>query len=271
MMSKGLSVGELLRDRLRKRSVYGTAEYWDKKAVAYEGLARSNWPANSYNEFVHQRQMQVLDERLGPVRGLRIADVGCGTGRASIHLAKKGARVSGFDFSREALAVAEAEARQAGVEVDFSWYDLLSDPSPELAYRFDVTLVLGVLTLACQDSMLFERALSHVTALLKPSGRLLFIEPIHSSPVLSRILRMSVGQWIARCERRGLSLLHHSGILFAPTRFALAFRDLPRSVVSPTFAFGERVLHWSHVEALSDYKVLLFRAPELPPPSTLSA
>jgi ubiquinone/menaquinone biosynthesis C-methylase UbiE len=47
---------------------------------------------------------------LAPVDGRRILDVGTGTGRAAIALAKRGAIVTGVDASAEMLAVAERRA-----------------------------------------------------------------------------------------------------------------------------------------------------------------
>ena len=52
---------------------------------------------------------------LAPVERQRILDVGTGTGRAAIALAKRGAIVTGVDASAEMLQVAERRAGEAGV------------------------------------------------------------------------------------------------------------------------------------------------------------
>jgi SAM-dependent methyltransferase len=49
-------------------------------------------------------------ERLADLRGRRVLDVGCGTGRLSVALAERGAKVWGVDPSPEMLAVARAKA-----------------------------------------------------------------------------------------------------------------------------------------------------------------
>lgn len=54
-----------------------------------------------------------VDRLLGEVRGLRIADVGCGTGRHSIRLAQRGACVVGLDFSEQMLGEAKKKAGAA--------------------------------------------------------------------------------------------------------------------------------------------------------------
>ena len=66
---------------------------------------------------------------LAPIEGRRILDVGTGTGRAAIALARRGAVVTGVDASAEMLEVAQRRARDAGVDVTFRGGD---------AHRLDV-------------------------------------------------------------------------------------------------------------------------------------
>src|SRR5438128_9514141 len=76
-------------------------------------------------------------EMLGDVRGLRIADIGCGTGRHALRLAQAGARVTGVDFSGVMLQRAQ---RKPGAEaVRFVQHDL-ADPLPFAAASFDRVL-----------------------------------------------------------------------------------------------------------------------------------
>ena len=58
-------------------------------------------------------QEERLAAFLAPVAGRRILDVGTGTGRAAIALARRGAIVTGVDASAEMLAVAERRAKDA--------------------------------------------------------------------------------------------------------------------------------------------------------------
>jgi 2-polyprenyl-3-methyl-5-hydroxy-6-metoxy-1,4-benzoquinol methylase len=263
---RGRSLRQLVTDRLVKHGLYDQPHYWDMKAAQYEGLARSNWPSNAYNRELHAAQMRTVDSLLGEVAGLTIADMGCGTGRASLHLASRGARTVGFDFSRGALEAAREEARRAALAVRFELADVMATPAPEHRSQYDIVLSLGCLCLACADVTALDHALAHLTALLRPGGRLLLIEPMHSSRLLSRILRLSVPEWIGRCERQKLELLGRGGLLFVPTRYALAFRDLPRALVRPLFSMGERLLaSTSWLQPLADYKWLLLSRPTLEP------
>jgi SAM-dependent methyltransferase len=54
----------------------------------------------------------------------RALDVGCGTGRDAVYLTKQGWRVTGIDFSGEALAKAKKRAAREGVEADFRQGDV---------------------------------------------------------------------------------------------------------------------------------------------------
>jgi len=58
-------------------------------------------------------QEQQIAGFLSPLDGQRVLDVGTGTGRAAIALARRGALVTGVDASAEMLQVAERRAREA--------------------------------------------------------------------------------------------------------------------------------------------------------------
>ena len=80
---------------------------------------------------------------LAPVAGRRILDVGTGTGRAAIALAKRGAIVTGVDASAEMLAVAERRAKDAGATVVFTRGDAHRLDFPDRG--FDSVVCLRVL------------------------------------------------------------------------------------------------------------------------------
>lgn len=83
---------------------------------------------------------------LGDLEGRKILDVGCGSGRYSIELARSGAEVVGVDFSDEMLAMARTRAKEAGVEDrttfisgDFTTW------ARETDQHFDAAFAMGVL------------------------------------------------------------------------------------------------------------------------------
>lgn len=259
-MSRGRSLVQLVADRARKQGLYDSAAYWDMKAESYEGLARSIWPSNTYNAHWDARQRDIVDRELGDVRGASIVDVACGTGRMSRHLAARGANVTGLDFAPRALEAARRETEAAGLRAEFRTFDVLAPAPADLAGRFDVALTVGCLTTACADEAAFVRALGTVASLVRPGGRVLFVEPIHASRLLRRILRLDAGRWIALSESAGLGLERRGGMGFVPARLALAFRDWPERIVGPAFDAGEALLErFPRLDPLADYKWLLFR------------
>ena len=68
---------------------------------------------------IAETQEQQIAAFLAPVAGRTVLDVGTGTGRAAIALAKRGAVVTGVDASAEMLEVAARRARDAGATVTF--------------------------------------------------------------------------------------------------------------------------------------------------------
>lgn len=88
-------------------------------------------------------QEQQIAAFLDPLAGRRVLDVGTGTGRAAIALARRGAVVTGVDASAEMLEVAARRARESGAAVTFARGDA---HRLEFADRsFDAVVCLRVL------------------------------------------------------------------------------------------------------------------------------
>jgi 2-polyprenyl-3-methyl-5-hydroxy-6-metoxy-1,4-benzoquinol methylase len=79
----------------------------------------------------------VMQKTLGSVNGLRVLDVGCGTGRHSLWLSAAGALVTAIDFSEGML---QSARRKPGLEqVQFHVHDL-HEPLPFADGSFDVLI-----------------------------------------------------------------------------------------------------------------------------------
>ena len=76
-------------------------------------------------------------ELLGPVSGLRVADIGCGTGRHAVRLAREGAAVEAVDFSTRMLQFAREKAGR--LPINFHVHDL-ANPLPFDDESFDRVL-----------------------------------------------------------------------------------------------------------------------------------
>ncbi|MGO9610367.1 MAG: class I SAM-dependent methyltransferase [Verrucomicrobiia bacterium] len=75
-----------------------------------------------------------MDKLLGDVSGLKVADIGCGTGRHALRLAAAGAIVQAVDFSEGMLAQARAKAGKLAIV--FHTHDLAT-PLPFADESFD--------------------------------------------------------------------------------------------------------------------------------------
>jgi 2-polyprenyl-6-hydroxyphenyl methylase/3-demethylubiquinone-9 3-methyltransferase len=111
-----------------------------------------------------------------PLKGARIADIGCGGGILSEALARAGAQVTAIDLAPEALDVARLHAIESGVAVD---YRLVSAEAlaAELPGQFDAVTCLEMLE-HVPDPLSVLRACA---ALLKPGGRL-FLSTLNRTP-----------------------------------------------------------------------------------------
>lgn len=119
-----------------------------------------------------QGECDFIESELQFDKSLRILDVGCGTGRHSIELTKRGYRVTGIDLSESQLARAREKAGEQSVSMDILRYDARKLP---FHAEFDAAIMLceGGFPLMETDEMNFE-ILKNVTTSLKDRGKFLF-------------------------------------------------------------------------------------------------
>src|SRR5262249_44984610 len=147
------SIWQLFKERKTRDALYHAADYWDARASARDGLARSIWPSNVFNEYWDVRQRELIVRTLGDVRGRRVADVGCGTGRMSRFFSAAGAReVVGVDFSPSTVVSAREETARLmpGAKVDFAVGDVVAGLDSLGVGAFDDAVVLGCFSVACR-------------------------------------------------------------------------------------------------------------------------
>lgn len=113
-----------------------------------------------------------IEKELDFDKALKILDVGCGTGRHSIELAKRGYQITGIDLSESQLERAREKALNNCVNVEFLKHDARNLPFNQ---EFDVALMLceGGFPLMETDEMNFE-ILKNVTKALKENGKFIF-------------------------------------------------------------------------------------------------
>jgi 2-polyprenyl-3-methyl-5-hydroxy-6-metoxy-1,4-benzoquinol methylase len=113
-----------------------------------------------------------IEKEINFDKEVRILDVGCGTGRHSIELARRGYKVVGVDMSEAQLQRAEEKARDAGVRLTFLKFDARDLPFFD-EFNLVIMLCEGAFPLMETDEMNF-RILHNVARALKQNGRLIF-------------------------------------------------------------------------------------------------
>ena len=114
----------------------------------------------------------IAGQGIGDVAGLRIAHLQCHIGTDSLCLARRGAHVTGLDFSPTALRVARALAAETGLAAEFVQANVY-DARSALPGHFDRVFVTWGAINWLPDIAAWARV---VASLLKPGGELFLAE-----------------------------------------------------------------------------------------------
>jgi SAM-dependent methyltransferase len=139
----------------------------------YEELFSDYAEQYDRQEFVRGTSGEVdfIEKELEYDRSSRVLDIGCGTGRHSIELARRGYAATGVDLSGSMLARARLKAQEAGVQVTFIQADARS-----LQFRNDFDLVMmlceGAFPLMESDELNY-RILQSAANALRDNGKLI--------------------------------------------------------------------------------------------------
>jgi len=140
----------------------------------YESLFENY--AEKYDKEVYVQgtlgECDFIEQEIAHDKSLRIIDIGCGTGRHSIELAKRGYQITGIDLSESQLKRAREKAKEQRVEIDFQKHDARNLP---FEGEFDLAIMLceGGFSLMETDEMNFE-ILKNATKALKDKGKFIF-------------------------------------------------------------------------------------------------
>ena len=113
-----------------------------------------------------------IEKEIGFNKSLKVLDIGCGTGRHSIELSKRGYNIIGIDLSDSQIARAREKAEKQGLKIDFLRYDARNLPF-ENEYDLVIMLCEGAFPLMETDEMNYE-ILKKATKSLKEHGKIIF-------------------------------------------------------------------------------------------------
>jgi len=113
-----------------------------------------------------------IEKEINYNKTAKILDIGCGTGRHSIELSKRGYTVAGIDLSESLLKRAKNKASDQNLKIVFQKHDARTLP---FFNEFDLVIMLceGAFPLMETDEMNFQ-ILRNAANTLKPKGRLIF-------------------------------------------------------------------------------------------------
>ena len=130
-------------------------------------LMRAPWIKGNYAvlaETLGAHEAAAFVSRLDIARGERVLDVACGTGAASLPLARRGALVTGLDMTPHLLNQARASAESEGLSISFD--EGFAEELPYPAASFDMVVSM----FGAMFSPFPEQVVSEVARVLRPGG-----------------------------------------------------------------------------------------------------
>lgn len=135
---------------------------FDKEAKMYD-----DWYKTKLGNFVDKVETKCVFDLFKVRKGMKVLDVGCGTGNFSIKLAKMGCEVIGIDISEEMLKVAKDKAKKEGLNIKFYNMDVYD-------MKFEDNCFDGVISVTAFEFLKDpEKAIEEMFRVLKPNGYLL--------------------------------------------------------------------------------------------------
>src|SRR5262245_41314558 len=160
--------------------LYEARNYWEARARRFAQQGAGLRAVCSYgmpwfyNGYIHLTQRAALRRWLNVSAETRALEIGCGVGRWSRVMARRGASVVGVDLAPTMVAEARRRAEAEGLagNCNFMVMDLAS---LALARQFD--FILGVTVLQhVLDPDRFEASVQRLASHLAPGGRLVLLE-----------------------------------------------------------------------------------------------
>jgi cyclopropane fatty-acyl-phospholipid synthase-like methyltransferase len=155
------------RGQLNMGIISGWQTFFDGHAPQYE---QNIFTRNTLAE------VEFLIEELELKEGASLLDVGCGTGRHSIELARRGYHVTGIDLSSGMLAEAKKAAQAAGVVVTWIQSDA-AQFSTDKQFAAVICLCEGAFGLLSSEKDALSQPLAilrNVASAMQPGARCLF-------------------------------------------------------------------------------------------------
>jgi len=141
-------------------------EWW---AEAYEQMQKLGYDYHYIDFASAKKEIEFIERTLDLKVGDKVLDLGCGNGRHSILLAERGYQVTGVDYSKSLLEMAQVEAEKRGLSLELRCQDMLTLDDDSL---YNGVIILdgsfGIFTDSENEDIIRRGAKA-----LKPGGKLL--------------------------------------------------------------------------------------------------
>jgi 2-polyprenyl-3-methyl-5-hydroxy-6-metoxy-1,4-benzoquinol methylase len=213
--------------------------FWEARARRFAAVGRGLQAVCSYgmpafyNRAIDMTQRRALKHLMESIRpGDRVLEYGCGVGRWTEEMARRGAFVTAVDFSATMVNEAERRVRAAGFgdRCRFLRADIAAFESAE---RYD--LIVGVTVLQhVLDEERLAATFARLAAHLAPAGRLVIMEAAPSTDLkrcdTATFHARTLEHYIAKIRAAGLTIVQVRGVDPVPFKLWVvpAFRVWPR-------------------------------------------
>jgi 2-polyprenyl-6-hydroxyphenyl methylase/3-demethylubiquinone-9 3-methyltransferase len=183
----------------------------------FSALAHRWWDPNSEFKPLHDINPLRLNhiDRIAPLTGKAVLDVGCGGGILAEAMSERGASVTGIDLSDKALKVARLHLLESGRQVDYQLVsaEQMAKTSPQ---AFDVVTCLELLEHVPDPAS----TVTACAALVKPGG-FVFFSTINRNPK-AYLFAVIGAEYLLRLLPRGT---HDYGKFIKPAELSQMCRD----------------------------------------------
>jgi 2-polyprenyl-3-methyl-5-hydroxy-6-metoxy-1,4-benzoquinol methylase len=183
--------------------------HWPIRLSERRGENMKQWYEALFENYAHKYDSECfvqgtmgecnfIEQEIKKDKSLKILDIGCGTGRHTIELTKRGYHVTGVDLSENQIKRAREKAQETGVTINFQTQDARNLPFDG---EFDLVIMLceGGFSLMETDEMNFE-ILRNAKKALKNNGKLIFTTLNGLFPLFH-----SVSEFYASAQKEGQS------------------------------------------------------------------
>jgi trans-aconitate 2-methyltransferase len=219
-------------------------------------MSTDSWDPRQYDKFEREREQPFFDllALVRPAAGMRVVDLGCGTGKLTrtLHERLSARETVGIDRSESMLAGTRDRAPSPGLRFEAGTIESFAAGAPPPLWD----LIFSNAALHWVDD--HERLLEQLTAKLAPSGQLAFQVPAQHDTLTHRIAEELAGE---EPFRSALAGWQRSQPVLTPDAYArLLYRHglhepKARLIVYPhVLASREDIVEWVKGTMLTEYK-----------------